>query len=112
MSTYVIGDIHGCFDQLQELLAAIKFNPRKDILWFTGDLINGGPKPVEVLRFIRDLGDKQVCVLGNHDLVLLAIANGKVTPHNDRKIGFEPVFEAPDCDELITWLRMRPMVHF
>lgn len=112
MATYAIGDIHGCFAQLQELLAKIKFDPNSDTLWFTGDLINGGPQPAEVLRFIKDLGNKHVCVLGNHDLVLLAMAAGKITPMNDRVIGFEPVFAAPDYPELLEWLRMRPFVHY
>lgn len=112
MATYVIGDIHGCYDQLQALLDLIKFDPSTDILWFTGDLINGGPKPAEVIRFIKSLGDRQICVLGNHDLVLLALAAGKRIPHNDRAIGFDPVFLAPDQQELIEWLRMRPMVHY
>ncbi len=111
MATYVIGDIHGCYDELQALLGLIKFDPSKDVLWFTGDLVNGGPKPAEVLRFIKSLGDKHICVLGNHDLVLLALAAGKRIPHNDRAIGFDPVFVAEDHAELIDWLRMRPMVH-
>lgn len=112
MATYVIGDIHGCFDELQLLLAAINFNPQHDTLWFTGDLINGGPKPAEVMRFIKELGTKHICVLGNHDLVLLAMAAGQITPQNDRAIGFDPVFAAPDWQDLIAWLRMRPLVHF
>lgn len=112
MATYVIGDIHGCFVELQALLDTIKFNNKHDILWFTGDLINGGPQPAEVLRFIKSLGPQHVCVLGNHDLVLLAVATHSITPHNDRKIGFEPVFTAPDWEELIDWLRMRPVVHY
>src|SRR5579872_2736445 len=112
MATYVIGDIHGCYDQLQKLLELIKFDPNQDYVWFTGDLVNGGPKPAEVLRLIKSLGNRQVCVLGNHDLVLLAYAAGKITPKNDRAIGFEPVFLAPDHQELLAWLRMRPMIHF
>lgn len=112
MATYVIGDIHGCYDQLQNLLDVIHFDINEDTLWFTGDLINGGPKPAEVIRFIKSLGDKQVCVLGNHDLVLLAMGAGSVTPTNDRKIGFEPFFNAPDHAELLAWLRMRPLVHY
>lgn len=112
MATYVIGDIHGCYDELQLLLESIKFNPNQDTLWFTGDLINGGPKPAEVLRFIKNLGDKHICILGNHDLVLLALAAEKIIPHNDRKIGFEPVFAVDDWPELIEWLRMRPLIHY
>lgn len=112
MATYVIGDVHGCFIQLQQLLTVINFNLEQDTLWFTGDLINGGPQPAETLRFIKSLGNKQVCVLGNHDLVLLGVDAGKLTAPNDRNLGFEPVLNSPDCEELIDWLRMRPLVHF
>jgi len=112
MATYVIGDIHGCYKQLQLLLKTINFDTKHDILWFTGDLINGGPQPAEVIRFIKSLGDKHICVLGNHDLVLLGVAAGKITIPHDRDIGFEPVLEAPDRDELLNWLRLRPMVHY
>ncbi len=112
MATYVIGDLHGCFDQLQQLLDLINFDPNHDHLWFTGDLINGGPKPVEVLRFIKSLGERQICVLGNHDLTLLSIGIGKNIVTNDRTNGFEPVLNAPDRDELLAWLQSRPLVHF
>lgn len=112
MATYVIGDVHGCFVQLQQLLEVINFNLEDDNLWFAGDLINGGPQPVETLRFIKSLGDKQVCVLGNHDLVLLGVSSGELIAPKDRDIGFEPVLESPDCEELIEWLRMRPLIHF
>lgn len=112
MATYVIGDIHGCYQQLLLLLDTIKFDSKKDLLWFTGDLINGGPQPAEVIRFIKSLGDKQVCVLGNHDLVLLGVAAGMMAAPHDREIGFEPVFEAADCDDLISWLRLRPVIHY
>lgn len=112
MATYVIGDIHGCYKQLQLLLETINFDPTNDTLWFTGDLINGGPQPAEVIRFIKSLDDKHICVLGNHDLVLLGVAAGKMTAPHDREIGFEPVLDASDCDELLDWLRMRPIVHY
>lgn len=112
MATYVIGDIHGCYKQLQLLLETINFDAEHDTLWFTGDLINGGPQPAEVIRFIKSLGDKHICVLGNHDLVLLGVAAGKITEPHDRDIGFEPVLEAPDRDDLLNWLRFRPIVHY
>lgn len=112
MSTYVIGDLHGCFDQLIALLDKIHFDQTKDALWFTGDYVNGGPKSLETLRFIKSLGNTSVCLLGNHDLTLLAIASGEITAPNDRKIGFESVLKAPDLDELINWLRKQPLIHF
>lgn len=79
MATYVIGDVHGCFDELQQLIALIKFQPQVDKLWFTGDLVNGGNKSIETINFVRQLGTDAICVLGNHDLTLLGIALG-ITP--------------------------------
>ncbi|WP_303906704.1 symmetrical bis(5'-nucleosyl)-tetraphosphatase [Thiohalomonas denitrificans] len=110
MATYAIGDIQGCFDELQKLLERLAFDPGSDQLWFAGDLVNRGPRSLEVLRFVRDLGDRAVTVLGNHDLHLLAIWQ-----HRDRlkrSDTLEPVLEAPDCDELLHWLRHRPLMHY
>ena len=112
MATYAIGDVHGCYDQLQALLEKINFEPQHDKLWFTGDLVNGGPKSLETLRFIKSLGDHCICILGNHDLVLLGVAAGKLTAPNDRVIGFESILAAPDREELLNWLRMRPLTHY
>lgn len=112
MATYAIGDLHGCYDQLQDLLQKIKFNPNKDKLWFTGDLINGGPKPVEVLQFIKSLGKNAVCILGNHDLVLLGVAAEKLASPKDRDIGFDPILKHPKSAELIAWLKTLPFVHY
>jgi len=112
MATYAIGDIHGCFDQLQNLLNLIKFNPQEDTLWFAGDLVNGGPQPVETLKFIKSLGDKCICVLGNHDLVMLGVAANKLSAPKDRPIGIESVLAAPDSSELLDWLSKQPLVHY
>ena len=79
MATYVIGDIQGCYDPLMRLLDKINFDTSKDILWLTGDLVNRGPKSLETLRFIKNLGKSAISVLGNHDLYLLALANGLKT---------------------------------
>lgn len=65
MATYVIGDIHGCYEQLQQLLELIKFNPQHDYLWSVGDLINGGPQPIEVLRLLKSLDNRLTCVYQN-----------------------------------------------
>ncbi|OOZ16564.1 bis(5'-nucleosyl)-tetraphosphatase (symmetrical) [Solemya velum gill symbiont] len=109
MATYVIGDVQGCFDELQRLLEHIEFDAQQDQLWFAGDLVNRGPKSLEVLRFVKELGDSAVCVLGNHDLHLLATwsTGGKKKLKND----LQPIFDAPDRDELLEWLCLRPLMH-
>lgn len=110
MSIYAIGDIQGCFDDLQRLLTEIKFNKKKDQLWFVGDLVNRGPKSLETLRFIKSLGESAVCVLGNHDLHLLALAYG-LSPYR-AKDTLKPILKAKDRDELLDWLRNRPLFHY
>ena len=109
MAIFAVGDIQGCYDELQRLLLRIKFNPAKDTLWFTGDLVNRGPRSLEVLRFVKSLGERTVCVLGNHDLHLLALAVG-VDKHKSADT-LDAVLSAPDCDELLDWLRHRPLLH-
>ena len=108
MATYAIGDVQGCFDELQSLLERVAFS-RKDRLWLVGDLVNRGPKSLQVLRFARDLGTRAVVVLGNHDLHLIAQYEGieKIR----RADTFQDVLDAPDAGELLAWLRARPMVH-
>ncbi|MGZ5044138.1 MAG: symmetrical bis(5'-nucleosyl)-tetraphosphatase [Methylobacter sp.] len=110
MSIYAIGDIQGCFDELLQLLDAISFDEHTDQLWFAGDLVNRGPKSLETLRFIKSLGDSAVTVLGNHDLHLLAASCAPKIAH--KKDSLLPILEAPDRDELIDWLRHRPLFHF
>lgn len=110
MPTYAIGDIQGCCDELEQLLGLIAFDPRRDLLWITGDLVNRGPRSLEVLRKVRSLGSSAITVLGNHDLHLLAAA---LTPGEGLKpqdtLG--PIFTAPDRDELLDWLRWQPLLH-
>lgn len=110
MATYAIGDVQGCFSELQSLLQQIEFNPTNDTLWFTGDLVNRGPKSLEVLRFVKSLGDRHIVVLGNHDLHLLAICyEGAKRYHDDT---LEEILQAHDRHELIEWLRHCPLLHY
>jgi bis(5'-nucleosyl)-tetraphosphatase (symmetrical) len=109
MATYVLGDIQGCFDALRRLLDKIPFDPQTDRLWAVGDLVNRGPDNLSTLRFMRDLGDRAVTVLGNHDLHLLAVEAG--VRKLGRKDTLQDVLQAPDAEELLTWLRHRPLVH-
>ena len=109
MATYAIGDVQGCFGSLQALLEKLPFDPDRDRLWFTGDLVNRGPRSLETLRFVRDLGDRAVTVLGNHDLHLLGVAcRGRRLKASDT---IDDVLEAPDRDDLIAWLRRQPLLH-
>lgn len=109
MAVYAIGDIQGCFDELQSLLRLIHFNPQHDRLWFAGDLVNRGPKSLETLRFIKDLGNRAASVLGNHDLHLIAAAHGYPISGDDHTL--DAILNAPDRDELINWLRRQPLLH-
>lgn len=109
MAVYAIGDVQGCHDALLALLAHVGFDPARDRLWFAGDLVNRGPRSTEVLRFVRDLGERAVTVLGNHDLHLLAVGEG-ARPLR-RKDTFAQVLEAPDAAELLGWLRRQPLLH-
>lgn len=108
MATYAIGDIQGCYDDLRRLLDRIDFQPEWDRLWFVGDLVNRGPDSLSVLRFVKQLGDRALTVLGNHDLHLLALAAGNHKhPSNP---GLDRILKAPDRDELIDWLRHCPLL--
>lgn len=109
MPNYSIGDVQGCFAELQALITKIAFDPTRDHLWFVGDLVNRGPKSLEVLRSVKSLGSRAVVVLGNHDLHLLAVASGQaqLSPTDT----FTDVLNAPDCAELCDWLRNQPMLH-
>jgi len=108
MSTYAIGDLQGCYAELQDLLDKINFDKTNDQLCFVGDLINRGPKSLECLRFVKSLGNSANTVLGNHDLHLLAVANGVRKPH--RKDTLDDILNAADVNELLDWVRNLPLL--
>lgn len=111
MTTYVIGDLQGCYNELQELLQEIDYNSEQDHLWFVGDIVNRGPKSLECLRFVKQLSEqgKAEIVLGNHDFHLLAAYSGldKFVSKSDT---LTPILQADDVDELIDWLRKQPLM--
>ena len=109
MAVYVIGDVQGCYGSLKKVLKAISFDRENDRLWFVGDLVNRGPQSLKTLRFVRSLGDSAVCVLGNHDLHLLALYYGQTKVRSSDSLS--QVLKAEDCKELMEWLRFRPLLH-
>ncbi|HEY5938905.1 MAG TPA: symmetrical bis(5'-nucleosyl)-tetraphosphatase [Kofleriaceae bacterium] len=109
MARYAIGDVQGCMASLERLLQLIDYAPNQDELWFVGDLVNRGPRSLDVLRWARDRDAHITCVLGNHDLHLLARAAGAAGPK--KRDTLEDVLGAKDLDRLIDWLRHRPILH-
>ncbi|HTT02639.1 MAG TPA: symmetrical bis(5'-nucleosyl)-tetraphosphatase [Steroidobacteraceae bacterium] len=107
---FAIGDIQGCADELRALVERLGFNADRDQLWFVGDLVNRGPRSLEVLRYVHARRDNASVVLGNHDLHLLALAYGSGT---DAKSGdtLDAVLAAPDRDLLLEWLLQQPLAH-
>lgn len=110
MSTYVIGDVQGCCNELNALLSLVQFDVNKDQLWFVGDLVNRGPDSLGVLRLVKQLSPVSRVVLGNHDLHLLAVAYGcrDLKPSDT----FEAILAAPDRQDLIDWLTQQPLLHY
>jgi bis(5'-nucleosyl)-tetraphosphatase (symmetrical) len=108
MSTFIFGDIQGCFRELQDLLDKINFDESNDKLWFTGDLVNRGPDSLATIRFA--IKHNAISVLGNHECHLLAIAAGAVQARS--KDTLNPLLSADDNNELLEWVRQRPLIHF
>ena len=107
MALYLIGDIQGCDDALQRLMGAIDFSPSRDTLFVLGDLVNRGPDSLAVLRRLMRLGAAARCLLGNHDLHLLAVAHGvRAQRRNDT---LSQVLSAPDRPALLEWLQAQPL---
>jgi len=109
MTTYVIGDLQGCLDPLKRLLDKLQFDPASDKLWFVGDLINRGPQSLKTLRYVKNLGNAAITVLGNHDLHLLAVVHGYRKPSG--KDTLDGILKASDRDELCHWLAQQPLLH-
>ena len=108
MALYLIGDVQGCDSALGRLLDKIDFSPSRDRLVVLGDLVNRGPGSLAALRRLQALGDGVAqCLLGNHDLHLLAVAQGVRKPHRLDTLG--DILAAPDREALLHWLRHRPM---
>ena len=110
MTIYAVGDIQGCFTALQCVLKNVNFSPDSDSLWVAGDMVNRGPDNLATLRFLMSLGDKAKCVLGNHDLHLLATAYKLRDPKPSDT--FQDILFADDSADIIQWLRHQPLIHY
>ncbi|MDN5516704.1 MAG: symmetrical bis(5'-nucleosyl)-tetraphosphatase, partial [Pseudomonas sp.] len=109
MAVYAVGDLQGCLKPLKCLLEQVSFDPAHDRLWLVGDLVNRGPQSLETLRFLYSIRHAVTCVLGNHDLHLLAVA------HNIERLKkgdtLREILDAPDRNDLLDWLRLQKLVH-
>lgn len=111
MTTWAIGDLQGCHDATCRLLDAIRFDPAQDHLWFCGDLVNRGGQSLQTLRLVKSLDIHSEVVLGNHDLSLVAISQRREEEQARVNPDLREVLFAHDRDELIEWLRLRPLIH-
>ncbi|MVV51141.1 symmetrical bis(5'-nucleosyl)-tetraphosphatase [Pseudomonas sp. PB120] len=110
MATYAVGDLQGCLEPLQCLLKQVAFDPAHDKLWLVGDLVNRGPQSLQTLRFLYSIRESLVCVLGNHDLHLLAA--GKNIERLKKADTLSEILQAPDCADLLDWLRRQKLMHY
>src|SRR5579863_4424148 len=110
MARWAIGDVQGCAQELAQLIERIGYKSDRDQLWFVGDLVNRGPYSLKVLRLVRALGDNARCVLGNHDLHLLAVALVRAKLRKSDTLS--EILQAPDRDPLLEWLLQRPLAHY
>lgn len=109
MAVYAVGDLQGCLEPLQCLLEHVHFDPARDRLWLVGDLVNRGPQSLETLRFLYSIRHSLICVLGNHDLHLLAAArNVERLKKGDT---LREIIDAPDCADLLHWIRQQKLLH-
>ena len=107
MASFVIGDVHGCYRTLLSLLATLDYRPEADHIWMVGDLVNRGPDSAAVTRWAASQVNVDT-VLGNHDLFLLACACGVAKPRKSDDL--DAFLSAPDCSQLVDWLRRRPLL--
>lgn len=110
MAVYAVGDLQGCLEPLKCLLERVAFNPTSDRLWLVGDLVNRGPSSLETLRYLYAMRDSLVCVLGNHDLHLLAAASN--VERLKRGDTLREILDAPDAPQLLHWLRQQKLLHY
>ena len=110
MATYAVGDLQGCLQALQCLLKQVAFDPQRDRLWLVGDLVNRGPQSLETLRFLYSIRESLVCVLGNHDLHLLAA--GRNIERLKKADTLREIIDAPDSAELLEWVRQQKLMHY
>jgi bis(5'-nucleosyl)-tetraphosphatase (symmetrical) len=110
VAIYAIGDVQGCYSELNRLLEKIAFDPAIDQLWFCGDLVNRGPESLQTLQFVKSLGDRAISVLGNHDLHLLALHHGVQKVRDTSSL--QQVLDSPERDELMAWLQGLPILHY
>ncbi|MFJ7286029.1 symmetrical bis(5'-nucleosyl)-tetraphosphatase [Pseudomonas sp. NPDC099000] len=110
MATYAVGDLQGCLEPLQCLLEQVAFDPAKDRLWLVGDLVNRGPQSLATLRFLYSIRESLVCVLGNHDLHLLAA--GQNIERLKKADTLREILQAPDAAELLEWVREQKLMHY
>ena len=109
MAVYAIGDVQGCFDELECLLKKIRFNLNSDQLWLVGDLVNRGPQSIDTVQFVQSLGAQAHCVLGNHDFHLLACYTGTQTCKPTSSLN--QILEHAEADKIIDWFRHVPLLH-
>src|SRR3989338_1447008 len=110
MTVYAVGDLQGCLAPLKCLLQGVAFDPLKDRLWLVGDLVNRGPQSLETLRYLYGMREALTCVLGNHDLHLLAAAHR--IERLKKTDTLREILEAPDRDDLLDWLRRQKLLHY
>ena len=108
MSTYLVGDIQGCWKSLKALLKEINYRPHQDRLGFVGDILNRGPRSRDVMHFLMDLNDP-LFVLGNHEMYFIIMARGHIPPDRYNHT-LDSLLNAPDCPDIVNWLMKRPLV--